>query len=51
MTLVAPAAPSPPGGLQYQGDVVQSGVVDDVPEGWDSYHTLADVFMTVQVTA
>ena len=42
---------SPSGCLQYQRDVVQSGLIDDVLKSRDSDVTLPDVFMAIEVAA
>lgn len=42
---------SPSRSLQDQRDVVQSRLIDNVPESRDSNVTFPDVFMAIQVTA
>lgn len=42
---------SPSGSLQYQRDVVQSGLIYNVPESSDSNTALTDIFVAIEVAA
>lgn len=46
-----PVVISPSRCLQYQRDVVQSGLIDNVSESRDSYVTFTNVFMTIEIAA
>lgn len=42
---------SPSRSLQYQGDVVQSWLIYNVPEGRDSNAALSDIFVAIEIAA